>query len=283
MLPIRLGSSNNTVKNWQEVLNYFGENLVPDGDFGTNTKKATERFQSKHGLIPDGVVGTKTWNLAKNLIEGDKPIDNPDNSTGENYLSFDWTPVINWETGGETYFNKKLRFPVVPGGASGVTILIGTDLGYLNEKEFNTYFAKYFTDEQNKRLRKVIGLTRSSAKNALSSVENIECKWEDGKEAFVAWTLPKFYNLAKNLWPGLDQLCESAQVALTSIVFNRGNSLRGRTRSEMRNIIPLVKAKDYERIAKEIKRMKRLWEGKNLDGLLIRRDGEAKLVLKCAN
>jgi GH24 family phage-related lysozyme (muramidase) len=49
----------------------------------------------------------------------------------------------------------------------------------------------------------------------------------------------------------------------------------------MVNIKDLVANKDYKGIAKEIRSMKRLWEGKGLDGLLKRRDKEAKMVEIC--
>ena len=65
---------------------------------------------------------------------------------------------------------------------------------------------------------------------------------------------------------------------LISMVFNRGNSLEGDRRKEMKDIVPLVEKKDYEGIAKQIEASKRLWEGKNMAGLLDRRDGEASLV-----
>ena len=32
-----------------------------DGDFGSQTEKAVKEFQKDHGLVSDGVVGTKTW------------------------------------------------------------------------------------------------------------------------------------------------------------------------------------------------------------------------------
>lgn len=36
-------------------------NCVPDGIFGRITEEAVLDFQRTHGLIPDGVVGEKTW------------------------------------------------------------------------------------------------------------------------------------------------------------------------------------------------------------------------------
>ena len=55
------------------VLNYKYKNLVkiiqeavgvtPDGKFGAGTKKAVIAYQKAHGLVADGVVGYKTWNV----------------------------------------------------------------------------------------------------------------------------------------------------------------------------------------------------------------------------
>ncbi len=54
--------------------------------------------------------------------------------------------------------------------------------------------------------------------------------------------------------------------------------MSGSRRKEMAAIRPLVLQRDYAGIAHEIKNMKRLWIGKNLAGLLKRRDDEADLV-----
>jgi len=202
-------------------------------------------------------------------------------SKEKTYLDYDWTPVISFESGGEKYYNKFLKNMTWPKGASGITMGIGADLGYMSEKEFDTYFSKYFTEDENKKLKSTIGLKGDSAKNALSKVKNIELSWENAYEAFVNWTLPKFWNLTKALWPKIDELCENAQIGLVSIVFNRGASTKGSSRTEMLNIKPLVSKKDYKGIAREIRSMKRLWVGKNMDGLIKRREEEAKMVESC--
>lgn len=197
------------------------------------------------------------------------------------YLKYNWKPVISFESGGESYYKKFLKKMTWPGGASGVTMGIGADLGYMSSTEFDKYFAKYFKSEENKKLKSVIGLKGQDAKIAISKLKGIELSWENASEAFIEWTLPKFWNLTNILWKGLDKLCESAQIALVSIVFNRGASTKGSSRIEMSNIKPLVLKKDYKGIAREIRKMKRLWEGKNMDGLLKRREEEAKMVESC--
>jgi GH24 family phage-related lysozyme (muramidase) len=49
-------------------------------------------------------------------------------------------------------------------------------------------------------------------------------------------------------------------------------------RREMRAIRDAVADEDLQEIADQLRSMKRLWEGKNLDGLLTRREAEAQLV-----
>ena len=55
---LKVGSTGNKVKDLQELLS-----LTTDGVFGIDTLKAVKVFQSKNGLISDGVVGSKTWNV----------------------------------------------------------------------------------------------------------------------------------------------------------------------------------------------------------------------------
>jgi GH24 family phage-related lysozyme (muramidase) len=199
------------------------------------------------------------------------------------YLDYDWTPVINFESGGRSYYDRVLKKASWPGGASGITIGIGADLGYMTVQEFDSHFLRYFNAGDAAKLKSTIGLKGEAAKNKLSSVRSVELSWENAMAAFVEWTLPKFWRLSNGLWPGLDQLAERAQIALVSIVFNRGASTRGSSRIEMLNIKPLVLKKDYLGIAAEIRSMKRLWIGKNLDGLLKRRDAEAEMVESCVS
>ena len=55
-----------------------------------------------------------------------------DKGTMKSFLDYDWTTVINFESGGENYYNKYLKSVSWPGGASGLTIGIGADLGYMS-------------------------------------------------------------------------------------------------------------------------------------------------------
>lgn len=60
---LQVGASGPAVSKLQNSLNTAGAVpiLVADGSFGPATQHAVKVFQSTHGLVPDGVVGPKTW------------------------------------------------------------------------------------------------------------------------------------------------------------------------------------------------------------------------------
>jgi N-acetylmuramoyl-L-alanine amidase len=57
----------------QAWLNAAGAKLPVDGDFGPATETAVEAFQSAHGLVPDGIVGSQTRTALKQAITPAKP------------------------------------------------------------------------------------------------------------------------------------------------------------------------------------------------------------------
>jgi GH24 family phage-related lysozyme (muramidase) len=185
--------------------------------------------------------------------------------------------------GGEQYYNKFLKQFTWPAGASGPTIGIGIDCAYYTQKELSNLFS-FLPFQQRKLVEEASGKTGLAGKEYTKVLRKagIEMSWDQAQNIFMTTTWPKFASLADRTFPQADQLCDSAYGALVSIVFNRGGSLSGNSRSEMRAIRELVPNKNYNAIAKEIRLMKRLWEGKNMEGLLQRRDAEADLVASCA-
>lgn len=57
MKTIQKGSTGKAVRVWQIIVG-----VKPDGDFGDETVTATKKFQKKHKLTADGIVGKNTWN-----------------------------------------------------------------------------------------------------------------------------------------------------------------------------------------------------------------------------
>ena len=173
-----------------------------------------------------------------------------------------------------------------PGGASGISLGIGYDLGYVKEREFRSDWSAHLPAEHLTRLTVAVGKTGSSARTMARQFRDIRVTRSEGIAVFKLRTLPKFRALALRTFPGMQILPPDAQGALISLVFNRGSSLEGSRRREMKNIQRLIanhppgaSTKELqEQIAAEIVAMKRLWVNKGLDGLLVRRDAEARLA-----
>jgi GH24 family phage-related lysozyme (muramidase) len=192
--------------------------------------------------------------------------------------------ILEYEVGGgKSYYERHLTKPEWPGGASGFTLGIGVDCGYYTPTELEKLFY-FLPKEQLDIVKGASGKTGQAGKAYTQQHKNsgIVVTWDQAIEMFNKLIWAKFAKLAEKAFPGLDQLCDDAYGAIVSLVFNRGSSLSGPSRSEMRVIRELVPKKDYKGIAEELRSMKRIWEGKGLDGLLARREAEAKLVESCA-
>jgi len=61
---IRFGSRSSVVVQWQSLLNsHANGQLAADGAFGPRTDEATKNFQRFWGLVVDGIVGPRTWEM----------------------------------------------------------------------------------------------------------------------------------------------------------------------------------------------------------------------------
>ncbi len=175
--------------------------------------------------------------------------------------------------------------PDWPGGSSGITIGIGYDLGFVAPDQFESDWGETLSPAERQCLGRVIGLKGQQAKAKVSGFSDIRIKRSDAEKVFKERTVPLTQAQAGRAFPGIDELPPDAQGALVSLVYNRGTSMTDDSpedrRREMRAIREAVAAKDLQEIADQLRSMKRLWEGKNLAGLLKRRDAEADLVESC--
>jgi len=191
--------------------------------------------------------------------------------------------IYDYEVGGgEGYYNKYLKFFTWPSLYSGPTIGIGIDCAYYTPDELADIF-HYLPTKQRILVENASGKKGEAGKQYTKVLRDakIEMPWSIAEKTFLMTTWKKFASLAEAVFPQLDELCDDAYGAIVSLVFNRGGSLKGDSRTEMREIKRLVPLKDYEGIATQIRKMKRIWIGKNVDGLLKRRDEEASLVESC--
>ncbi len=186
--------------------------------------------------------------------------------------------IIESEVSSRSAYNTKYKYPVWPGGESGITIGIGYDIGFTTVAQFESDWKGLLSDSVINKLKTVVGKKGNNAKAALvSSIKSIVVPLEAALTVFYTISLPKYAKSTAGIYPGIEKLPPDAQGALLSIVYNRGASLTGSTRVEMKNIQAWVAQQNLPKIAAEIRSMKRLWP--SLRGLLIRRDREADLVL----
>lgn len=187
--------------------------------------------------------------------------------------------IIKHEVGGRSVYEKRYQKPIWAGGDSGVTIGLGYDCGYVTEKQFFSDWDGLNLNFIN-ALRKVVGIKGEAVKSMLrGEILQVRIPYNFAYDVFVNKSLPKYYALTKSIYPEIDSLNEDTRGALVSMIYNRGNKLDGDRRKEMRAIVELVAKADYEGIADQIERSKRLWENVGLDGLVKRREEEADLIL----
>lgn len=163
-----------------------------------------------------------------------------------------------------------------PGGHSGITIGYGYDLGY--ETTFPRDWAGVLTPPMIDALGAAHGWRGQKAAEMASSFRWINITKEQARPVFDNRTVPHYEAETDAAFPGYQLLPDLAKGALVSLVFNRGSSMTGPRRAEMRAVRDAVRRQDLEEIADQIRAMKHLWAGQGLDGLLVRRDAEASLV-----
>lgn len=175
--------------------------------------------------------------------------------------------------------NQPYKFP---GGVSGITLGRGYDLGHHTLEEFKRDWGPYLSPEQLEMLSQAVGKTGPEAQALAKKFVGIDIDENAAAEVFDKVSAPKYIELARRTFPGFDELPANAQGALVSLVYNRGGSLKGASRVDMREIHDIIKdgvqEGDLEKIAHKLRDMKRLWKNKGLDGLLRRRDEEAELI-----
>jgi hypothetical protein len=239
-----------------------------------------KRIQRHLGVVADGLIGPATLTALENALFDDQP----QRTAAADFSLTVSRPglelIVRHEISSAAYYRKFLSHPTWPGGASGITIGIGYDLGYNSELQIRRDWAAQLGEVDLEKLVVVTGLKGDAARQALKGVQSVSVLLAGAREVFYESTLGRFAALTLKTYPGVEDLFHDAQAALLSLVYNRGASLKGARRREMAAIKPLVGLKDYAGLAYQIRSMKRLWEGKGLDGLMKRRDDEARLVLQ---
>lgn len=271
---LQRGSKGADVQRFQHELNKVGAMLVPDGDFGSGTEKGVNYAENYFSLPVSGKSSDTLW---VKLIEQSDPFP----QLGSEGVAF----IAREETGGLGYYNSITQWPHYPGVSSGITIGIGYDLRFNSATDFKNVWGSELSSRVITELSNDIGKAGTKKRSSELKAKGITVPFKAAWHVFIRKTLPRYYDQTVDIYPSLGSLPLLCRSALVSIVFNRGNSLQGSRRLEMRNIRDiLAKASTLppeERkavlfgIEDEIVSMQRLW---GIDsGLYKRRQGEANL------
>jgi GH24 family phage-related lysozyme (muramidase) len=241
-------------------------------------KERIAAIQSRLGLEVDGLIGPVTLTAIERLL---------DQQLGQVVAAPRLTcslaglkKLVEFECSSVAYYNRYLKHPVWPGGASGVTIGIGYDLGYCSAAQVRRDWQGRVSDDELSELEKVCRLKGDDAKAKISvpALRDVTVDLDEASEVFYQSSLPAYASKCIEAYPGVAGLPADAQSAILSLVYNRGTAKSGAKRTEMKAIEPLIQNGDLAGIADQIILMKRHWEGSGLGGLLRRRDEEAALV-----
>lgn len=125
--------------------------------------------------------------------------------------------------------------------------------------------------------------SRAVAALARVSVADIRVTWEHAIEVFRDASLIEYCRRARLAFgpAAFDAAPELVQGALVSLVYNRGASMIGPARLEMRHIRDVcLPAGDAACVAAQIRAMTRLWRGSSIEaGMYRRRYAEATLAV----
>ncbi|HEY8561220.1 MAG TPA: hypothetical protein VIL74_12665 [Pyrinomonadaceae bacterium] len=261
----------------------------------TQTLERIRQLQKKLGLNDDGIIGPVTLSRIEAVVEeyfalkksAPKPdkVETPATPPATNHFSMIVSKraldkIVEYEVISEAAYTKKFQKPIYPGGDSGATIGIGYDLGYNTKTQIDADWRGKIADADLDLLKTAAGVKGAAAAALIPSLKSVSVPFAAAREVFYVSTLPRFAKETRGIYPGVEKLPADAQGALLSLVYNRGASLAGDRRREMKEICQCVAARNLDAIAAQIVAMKRLWDVAKLGGLHRRREEEAALVKK---
>ena len=280
--------SNQQVSLLQMRLRSAGYNLKVDGFFGSKTESCVRSVQNKAALTCDGIVGPNTWNALSSMLGQPSLAEKPDlQSRKSTYTKTEGADTtqrylpgfhgdLHWIHQREGHAGK----PYWPGGASGITLDPGLDVGHAKPDLIKLAYYDLLTAEQWQAVESVMGITGDAAKKKLHDTKDpmygilnsIRVSRETADPVFTLVASPYWKDACKR-FPGLgDESTPSAvQTAMLSIVYNRGVYNKG-----LLCLRPLIEYHDWQKMGHTIAGMQ---QAHKLPGISKRRRMEGGLIL----
>ncbi len=242
----------------QAALNKAGYPGDTDGLFGEATEQLVKAFQSDRGLSADGVVGANTWAALGDYIEEQE-------SAVEGFRG-----DLSWVHAREGHAGKAYW----PGGASGVTLDPGVDLGHAKRALIEEAYKDLVSAEQFQAVEQVLGIRGDSAKAALEDnpvLQSIRISRSQA-DAIFGFAAKPYWDAIVRRFPGLTSpdTPPSVQTAMLSISYNRGAGNRA-----LDVLKQPMQGKAWAQVADIIGSMQ---QDHRLEGIRTRRRMEADLI-----
>src|ERR1051325_1334012 len=159
--------------------------------------------------------------------------------------------IIGEEVSSPQVYERKYQHPVWPKGYSGITVGLGYDLGYATREEVKEDWSSRVKPEHLQYMYQCCGIIGEEAGKLVRhpNIAAISIPYTEAYSVFIKRSLPKYAKQTLDIYPGVEDLLPDAAGALLSMVYNRGASLEGDRRKEMKAIVPLIKTKNYKGIA----------------------------------
>lgn len=186
--------------------------------------------------------------------------------------------IIADEDTSQSFYNGHYRHPEWPGGASGVTVALGYDLGYTDNLKLDKDFAGKVPASVMSAMHSVVGIKGAAAHDAMIRVKAlIDIPWSVALDVFLHNDMPLWIATVKKVLANTDLIPPDCLGVLVSLAYNRGASfnLQGDRYREMRNIKADMATKNFGNVSSQLRSMTRLWPVNN--GVHSRRLREASL------
>jgi len=186
--------------------------------------------------------------------------------------------IVEFEVSSEDVYERRYRSPEWPGGASGVTVGIGYDVGYATAALLHSDWDNAIPAVTIKALERGLGVKGPAAKPLAAALRTtVSIPFAPAIAVHRNKVLPRWIGIVEDALPNSSLLPSDSLGALVSLTYNRGASVRkdGDRFTEMRAIFDHMNRRAFGRIPGELRAMARLWP--DVRGLQIRREREARL------
>lgn len=186
--------------------------------------------------------------------------------------------IVSFEIGSPELYERRYKAPIWPGAHSGPTVGVGYDLG---TRHADIIIVDWESHPHAARMATAAGLTGPMSRGWVRNAADISVEYGLARQVFDQTSLIEHYRIARRVFgPAFDLAPGNVRGALASLTFNRGGSMRGEGRREMRAIRDTcLPAGNWDCVAAELRSMKRIWKGSDIEGgMNRRREAEAKLA-----